>query len=159
MPDFVTLFIKYFWFIGVAFGLINFLSLRNRVRAAVAKNPALEANASNIIAGVLFFLTVPYLALGILQTLGGYDTALFFYYAPLTDPPVLLALAVPLVCVLVLSAWVWLRDGARKMVAYGLSNTGERQLKIMFALAPLLLVFAFLWGRTFLAGSPFAAQP
>ncbi len=54
MPDFYLVFIKYFWFIAVAFGLINFLNLRNRVLIAVEKNPALQENASNIIAGCLF---------------------------------------------------------------------------------------------------------
>lgn len=159
MPDFYSLFLKYFWFVGVAFGLLNFFNLRNRIQQAVAKNLALQDGASAIVSGCLFFLTVPYLALGILQTLGGYDTALFFYYAPLTDPIVWLAYAVPLLCTLFLSYWVLQRGGAEKMVAYGLSNGTERTVRLFFGLSPIIVILALAFGRFFLGSTAFSAAP
>jgi hypothetical protein len=142
--------LKFFWALAVLVGIVNYAIIRRRVTKLVDEKQELADGADQILLGYLLFNTVPYALLALAQFAGGYLHPFFIFTQSLTEPFVLVSVAVLIVWWILLAYWIYWKDGARKLVAYELVQAGnEVGVKLVLGLALVGGVAGLLFGRMF----------
>ncbi len=145
----MDLFFKYFWFLALFIGPLNYLMVRTRVQRIIKQRPELELDADKVLFGYLIFNTAPYVLLGLIQLTGGFDSPLFLYFAPLSNPFVFASVGVLFVWWGTTAYWIYFNNGAHTLINYQLSSgwNSETLIKITWGLALLGGLFALFVGR------------
>lgn len=150
--------LKYVWFLFGLFILVQLIFLQTRVdKIATESGDSLE-HVRNFLLVYTFFWVAPYFVFGILQILGGFDSAFYIFFAPLTSPFMLLAIAFMFVWWALIAYFIFLRNGASYLARYNLGHRmprSPRAIKILVAAIPLLWVCVLAFGRVFFPNSPF----
>lgn len=123
---------KYFWLIAVLVGVVNHVIIRSRVQKLVENQPDLEQDAPTVLNGYLLFMTVPFLLVGMVQLIGGFESPMFLYDRNLGNPFALIADGIILFCLGVLAYWVYLRDGAQTLIRFQLLENVSSVTQVKF---------------------------
>jgi hypothetical protein len=141
MPDFFRLISEYFWAIALVFSVFNYWKADQAAMKAVAPTKVLEAK--NYLRNFAAAGSIPWVIMGIGQVTGETPTV-WHYFRPQDENFFVLAW---LAAVFVLSGafawWVFLANGAQKVVEYNLlaavgqgvsKSPSERMVKLFAAL-------------------------
>lgn len=139
-----TFVFKYVWFIFGLFALAQSVFLLTRAGKIAASTGDDPAQARRFIFGYAVYYVTPYFVLGALQFLGGYDSAFYVFFAPLTDPFVLAAIGFFILWWALGLYILWARGGARTLIRYQLIQGARNEtfVKLFFGAG---IVFIVVW--------------
>ena len=112
MIDPVEYVLKYLWLIGIIMFSVGFIILRIRCQKYIKKNPELEDGYKNILRVLFTFSIIPWLVLGVCQTIGKINSPVELLTLP-NDNPYKIIFWVSYIGVILLgNYWIFFRDGA-----------------------------------------------
>jgi len=152
MPDFFHLVSEYFWAIALAFSAFNYRKADQAAMAVVA--PAKVSEAKTYVRNFAAAGALPWLIMGIGQVTGVTPTA-WYYFRPQDGNIFVLAwLSVIFALSVAFAWWVFLANGAQKVVEYnllaavgqsGAKSPSERMVKL-FAVLGVVIVPIWVYG-------------
>lgn len=104
--------LTYFWFLGVPFALINAAIWWKRARPLLTAGAFARQELHAFLRGFILLFSLPSIALGIFQLLGGFQTPWEIFCRPQNSVWSLLSLATILVTYVWFLWWLWLANGA-----------------------------------------------
>ncbi len=147
---------KYIWFIFGLFAAFGLLFLPFRISRLAAQYPTEKEDIRKTLLITSIYYLVPYFVLGIIQLLGGFDTAFYIFFVPLTNTFALAAVAFMVIYYMIAICWVLLGGGAAKVVRYrmvrGIGANNETFVKFF-------VVFMFLVGVVVITAPRFLLIP
>jgi hypothetical protein len=109
---------KYFWAVAIIVTMINVLIFRKRAQKHIQDNPDLEKGYTSLFRGSLLCMNIPWVIMGIGCTSGEVPTV-WHYFRPRDGNPYVLAWFGSVFFLWVLGTfWLFLREGAEKLVRY-----------------------------------------
>ena len=148
-----TLF-KYFWFLGVPLALLNVPLYWLRARPHLAAGAFTRKEVSNFLWGSFLLISLPSLALGSLQLLGGFSTPFAMFCRPQEGVWPLLSWAVIAALYLWALWWLWFAKGDAALAKMApLLNLPRSAGLIRWASTVLLLGLFSLFAVSLLTGS------
>jgi hypothetical protein len=113
-----NLFSRYFWLLGLVITVTNWLGFRRRAQKCIEKNPQLEQGYAPLIRGYLFYMSLPWVVMGIGCTIGGVPS-IWSYFRPRDGNPYILAWFGSVLFLWVLGTfWLFFKGGAEVLARH-----------------------------------------
>lgn len=141
---------KYFWVLAVLSGFLNYLFIRHRaLRNSMDEKDNEELK--NLLRGILAYLTLPFLLIGILQMLGGFQSLFFVLSRDYHNPYVLLSWIILISWWVLTLYWVLYKDGTTLLIKYqhifrGNFPSNETMIKLFFILTTTVGLIGMYFG-------------
>jgi len=137
---------RYAWLVMLAGVLVNVPILWRRARPHIAAHPELAAGYRGLIRGFAFWMSLPWLAMGVGCTIGGVPTFVEFIRPAAGRPFVWAFWAVVYAEFLLLGWWAVWRGGAEALVRHpGMIDFRTGSARTMRWFLASLSVFAVAW--------------
>lgn len=138
MPDMMSYIFKYFWFIGAIVGLINTSISWLRINPVLIKKPELRADAQKLFFGLFFILVLPFIVLGILQLLGGFNNMFYIFSRDFNNLYLISSWASLALTYFIVLYWFFFKDAVRIVIIFreyiGRFPDNEAQIKALVIL-------------------------
>lgn len=139
--------LKYFWLLGIISTSINLLMMRIRCQKHIKKNPELEDSYKNILRYFFTFGNIPWLVLGVGQTIGKIDSPLELLILPNDNPYKIIFWISYIGVFLLANYWIFFRNGAEILSNHPgiLFPTKDKAIKLkLFSITVLVANIIFL---------------
>lgn len=125
---------RYFWIAGIVTAFINITIFRFRAKKHFEQEPQLKDEYTKLLNRYLFWLSLPWVVMGIGIVFGGVPT-LFHYFRPQDGNPFVLAWFATIFLIWVLGTyWLFFKNGAETLQTYHILTKSS-----LMARSPLLM--------------------
>jgi hypothetical protein len=139
------------WLLFLGVVLLNVPILWHRSRPQIAAHPELEAGYRRLIRGLAFWMSLPWLVMGLGYMVGGVQTLRDFLRPAAGGPYVWALWAVVYAELVLLGYWAVWGGGAKALVRHpGVINIRTRSVRRMRRLLVGTAVFGIIWNTGFL---------
>ena len=114
----LVILLKHFWLIAIIVTFANILFFRQNANKHIAENPQLKEGYDALIKGMLFWLSLPWVVMGIGCTVGGVPSV-FYYFRPKDGNLFVLAWFATIFAIWAIGfVWIFFKGGADALAKY-----------------------------------------
>lgn len=107
----LAFFLKYFWFMLIAFGAGNAWFIQQRAKPLIANSPDLKAHANKVSVTLVLMIGIPSALLGSIQLIAGYASPFYIFSDDLSNGYLICAWIVMAALRLFILWWAWRTTG------------------------------------------------
>jgi hypothetical protein len=140
----------YFWLFLIGLAIIKMIIVWLRLSRIVITRPELRHDSDVFLRGFLFYFSIPFLLMWVLQRAGGFNTPLFMFSMDVSNVFVFMSWLLILFSWIVLILWTFLQNGAEYLkeirTVFMVLPGSETGIKVVILVAVGLMMAAVITG-------------